>query len=90
MAVNHLGGVGHAEPGPPAPRLSRICSVAEELLSALNSVESHVDRMCGDSKDASKNGPVPVPDGLNAQIEQLLEGALARVRAIDLRLLAEA
>ena len=88
MPVNEVG--YNNEPEPQSPRLSRICSMAEELHSAINSVGCRVDSICGGSRDASKSGPVPVPDGLNAQIEQMLEGALARLREIDLRLMAEA
>lgn len=90
MAVNHLGGVGHAEPGPPAPRLSRICSMAEELHQVITSVENCVESMCGGSRDAQKGSVAPVPDGLNGQIEQMLEGALSRMRSIEARLMAEA
>jgi hypothetical protein len=79
------------EGAPPLPRLSRICSMAEELHGLITGIESRVDCMCGGSRDAQKGSNIaPVPDGLNAQIEQMLEGALSRMRVIESRLLAEA
>ncbi|HXC80148.1 MAG TPA: hypothetical protein VNU19_24215 [Candidatus Acidoferrum sp.] len=90
MPANHIGSVGFSEPAPPAPRLSRICSLAEELHSVISSVESQVDRICGGSPEAQNAGPVPVPNGLNAQIEQLLERVMRRMRVVDAALIAEA
>lgn len=89
MRVNEVG-YGQAEDVPQAPRLSRICSLAEELHKVIASVENRVERICGGSAEAQKNGPVPVPDGMNAQIEQMLEGALSRLSTVDRRLMAEA
>jgi hypothetical protein len=88
MGYNETGRM--AETAPQAPRLSRICSMSEELHGLISSIESRVESMCGGSRDAQKGSIAPVPDGLNAQIEQSLEGALSRLRRIESCLMAEA